>query len=71
MSLLVLLVAVVVIVIYENNSKQKIMNSKDFRDWRDYYLNSGYSPKSRRPIMHLRNVVRAISLRITILAHKP
>ena len=45
MSLLVLLVAIVVIVIYENNSKQKIMNSKDFRDWRDYYLDSGYSEK--------------------------
>lgn len=45
MSLLVLLVAIVAIIIYENNSKQKIMNSKDFRDWRDYYLNSGYSEK--------------------------
>ena len=45
MSLLVLLAAIVAIIIYENNSKQKIMNSKDFRDWRDYYLNSGYSEK--------------------------
>ena len=45
MSLLVLLAAIVAIIIYENNSKQKIMDSKDFRDWRDYYLNSGYSEK--------------------------
>ncbi len=45
MSLLVLLATIVAIIIYENNSKQKIMNSKDFRDWRDYYLNSGYSEK--------------------------
>ena len=45
MSLLVLLATIVAIIIYENNSKQKIMDSKDFRDWRDYYLNSGYSEK--------------------------
>ena len=45
MSLLVLLATIIAIVIYENNSKQKIMDSKDFRDWRDYYLNSGYSEK--------------------------
>ena len=70
MSLLVLLAAIVAIIIYENNSKQKIMDSRIFAIGAIIILIAAI-PKSRRPIMHLRNVVRAISLRITILTHKP
>lgn len=45
MELLFLIGAVIAIIISENSKTNKITNSKDYRDWYEYYFKSGYSDK--------------------------